>query len=98
MYAITFDFDTTTLEGAYLQPSWRNAYQDIRNHLESAGFTWKQGSVYFGDDSVDYAKCVTIVQEMCSQFSWFPNSVRDIRILRIEENNDLMPVVMQFRT
>jgi virulence-associated protein VapD len=33
--------------------------------------------------------CVTTVQKLARKFDWFSPSVRDIRMLRIEENNDL---------
>lgn len=37
--------------------------------------------------------CVLAVQDLASRYDWFTPSVRDIRMLRIEENNDLMPAV-----
>ena len=89
MYAIVFDFDTETLEQLYPSPSWRNASMDVRNYLTSRGFEWKQGSTYFGDDTVDAVRCVRVVQKLAAKYSWFTPSVRDIRMLRIEENNDL---------
>jgi virulence-associated protein VapD len=89
MYAIVFDFDTETLEQTYPNASWRNAYTDVRNFLSARGFEWKQGSTYFGDDTVDAVKCVTVVQKLARKYPWFQPSVRDIRMLRIEENNDL---------
>lgn len=89
MYAIVFDFDTTVLEQTYPNQSWRNAYAEVRNYLTPRGFAWQQGSTYFGDQSVDAVRCVTVVQKMAKQFPWFTPSVRDIRMLRIEENNDL---------
>ena len=49
MYAITFDMDTETLQQAYPNDSWRNAYVDIRRVLIEEGFDWQQGSVYFGN-------------------------------------------------
>ena len=90
MYAIVFDFDTQTLEQTYPNASWRNAYTDVRNFLGDRGFEWKQGSTYFGDDTVDAVKCVTAVQRLSRKYDWFKASVRDVRMLRIEENNDLM--------
>jgi virulence-associated protein VapD len=48
-----------------------------------------QGSTYFGDETVDAARCVTVVQRLANRFPWFRPAVRDIRMLRIEENNDL---------
>ena len=89
MYAIVFDFDTDTLERLYPNNSWRNAYTDVRTYLTARGFEWKQGSTYFGDDTVDAVRCVTVVQRLARRFNWFAPSVRDIRMLRIEENNDL---------
>lgn len=98
MYAITFDLDTQTLEQSYGGPSWRNAYADIRNALSSHGFDWQQGSVYFGGNNVNAVTCVLAVQDLTRRFSWFRSSVRDIRMLRIEENNDLGPAIEQAAT
>ena len=95
MYAITFALDTTTLEQSYGSPSWRNAYVDIRSTLNGYGFDWQQGSVYFGRDTVDAVTCVIVVQELARKFAWFQPSVRDIRMLRIEDNNDLSPAIDQ---
>lgn len=93
MYAIVFDFDTNTLEQTYPNASWRNAYTDVRNYLTARGFEWKQGSTYFGDDTIDAVRCVRIVQRLSQKFNWFTPSVKDIRMLRIEENNDLMAAI-----
>jgi virulence-associated protein VapD len=35
------------------------------------------------------------VIDLTNQFPWFAACVRDIRMLRIEELNDLMPVVQR---
>jgi virulence-associated protein VapD len=89
MYAIVFDFDTELLKQLYPGQSWNNAFMDVRNYLTSRGFEWKQGSAYFGDETVDAVRCVRTVQRLAKKFSWFAPAVRDIRMLRIEENNDL---------
>ncbi|WP_295635574.1 virulence factor [Novosphingobium sp.] len=94
MYAIIFDLDTSALQLAYPNPSWNNAYADIRGFLTARGFEWVQGSGYFGDDSVDAVKCVLTIQRLSRKFPWFKAAVRDIRMLRIEENNDLLPTIM----
>jgi virulence-associated protein VapD len=49
--------------------------------------------VYFGNEKVDAVTCVLAVQELTRTYSWFGPSVRDIRMLRIEDNNDLLPAV-----
>ena len=90
MYAVVFDFDTATLEQLYPNASWKNAYSDVRNYLTARGFEWKQGSTYFGNDSIDAVRCIRIVQNLAKKYNWFTPAVRDIRMLRIEENNDLM--------
>jgi len=93
MYAISFDLDTITLEQSYGGTSWRNAYAEIRSALADHGFDWQQGSVYFGGDTVDAVTCVLAVQDLNRKYPWFRSSVRDIRMLRIEENNDLGPAI-----
>jgi virulence-associated protein VapD len=93
MYAIAFDLDTDTLKQSYPNPSWNNAYGDIRKVLEPLGFNWQQGSVYFGDDKMTAVKCVLAAQKVSRDLSWFKASVRDIRMLRIEEMNDLEPAL-----
>jgi virulence-associated protein VapD len=92
-YAITFDLDTETLKQAYPGSSWNNAYADIRKTLEPLGFIWQQGSVYFGNSDMNAVKCVIAAQTLSKTYSWFKSSVRDIRMLRIEEMNDLSPAL-----
>ena len=93
MYAITFDLDTEQLTKLYPNDSWRNAYNDIKNTLLPMGFTWQRGGVYFGTDQMNAVKCVLAVQVLSKNYPWFRGSVRDIRMLRIEELNDLMPAL-----
>ena len=82
MYAIAFDLDTDLLKTA-----------DVRAVLEEHGLSWRQGSVYFGDERVTPVTCVIAIQELAKRFDWFSACVRDIRMLRIEENNDLAPAI-----
>lgn len=92
MYAIAFDLDMDTLSKTYGVPSYNNAYNDIKNVLTDFGFSRQQGSVYFGDNA-DAVKAVMATQTLAKKFSWFAPSVRDIRMLRIEDNNDLRPAI-----
>ncbi len=93
VYAIAFDLDTATLDSSYHNKSSGNAYGDIRKALQKFGFEPMQGSVYFGNETVDAVRCVLAVQNLSKTFPWFSPSVRDIRMLRIEDNNDLMSAV-----
>lgn len=89
MYAIAFDLDQKQLDEHYPGNTPTQGYADIRKFLETHGFGHKQGSVYFGDETVDAVSCVLTVQDMVKQNPWVRSCVKDIRMLRIEENNDL---------
>jgi virulence-associated protein VapD len=94
MYAIAFDLDTEMLKKTYPSGSWNNAYNDIKQALIGHGFSRQQGSVYFGDmKSVNAVTCVVAAQDLTQTFPWFAASVRDIRMLRIEDDNDLKPAI-----
>ena len=94
MYAIAFDMDIESLRSVYGDP-YNNAYAEIRKVLEKHGFTRQQGSVYFGNQSINAVTCVLAAIDLSQSLPWFAASVRDIRMLRIEELNDLMPAVQQ---
>lgn len=89
MYAIAFDLDKKQLEECYPGNTPTQGYADIRKFLEARGFGHQQQSVYFGDQSVDAVSCVLAAQEMVKEHPWVRLCVKDIRMLRIEENNDL---------
>jgi virulence-associated protein VapD len=93
MYAVTFDIDTSCLNNEYHTQSSNNAYKDIRVFMESNNFKWQQGSVYFGNEAINAVSCVLTVQELSKKYSWFAACVKDVRMLKIQENNDLMPAL-----
>ena len=92
VYAIAFDMDIEQLRVHYGDP-YNNAYLEIRRVLEGHQFQWQQGSVYFGGPQVTAATVMAAVIDLTTQLPWFAASVRDIRMLRIEELNTFMPVV-----
>ncbi len=94
LYAISFDMDIESLKLHYGEP-YNSAYAEIRKVLVKQGFTWQQGSVYFGGETINAVTCVLAAIELSRSLPWFSASVRDIRMLRIEEFNDLMPAVQQ---
>lgn len=93
MYAIVFDMDIESLRDSFGDP-YNNAYMEIRKILQEHGFTWQQGSTYFGGDKINAVTCVLAVIDLSKKLPWFSTSVRDVRMLRIEELNDLMPAVL----
>ena len=94
LYAIAFDLDIESLRKANGDP-YNNAYAEIRGVLKRHGFVWQQGNVYFGDERINAVTCVLAAIDLSRSLPWFAHSVRDIRMLRIEELNDLMPSVQQ---
>jgi virulence-associated protein VapD len=86
----------TRKEGrVYAISPYNNAYLEIRRVLQRHGFAWQQGSVYFGGPDITAVTCVLAAMDLAHSLPWFAASVRDIRMLRIEELNDLMPAVQQ---
>ena len=51
--------------------------------------------MYFGGEMINAVTCVLAAQDLARSLPWFSACVRDIRMLRIEEFNDLMPAVQQ---
>lgn len=94
VYAIAFDMDIEQLRVHYGDP-YNNAYLEIRRVLERHGFAWQQGSVYFGGRDVTAVTVTMAVIDLTAQLPWFAAAVRDIRMLRIEELNDLLPLVQR---
>lgn len=93
VYAIAFDIDSAIAE-KHCGQNWRGTcYAKIASVLAEFGFTRVQGSVYFGEESSDAVHCVMAVQEADRRFVWFGPSVRDLRMLRVDEDNDLMPAI-----
>ena len=93
MYAISFELAVSKLETHYPGNHYNNAYSDIKKFLDSNGFSRQQGSVYFGNDNVTAVTTVMTVNAMSREFPWLKACMTDIRMLRIEENNDLTPAL-----
>ncbi|QQE87302.1 hypothetical protein [Azotobacter chroococcum] len=94
MYGIIINFDAEKLREMYSGPVHENAHADICSVLtEDFGFTCIQGDVYFGDESVSSITCVLAAQKLKERFSWFEASVKEIKMLRIDELNDLGPAI-----
>jgi len=94
LYAIAFDMEIDQLREHYGDP-YNNAYLEIRRVLQRHGFIWQQGSTYFGNEAATAVTCVLAAVDLGRSLPWFAACVRDIRMMRIEELNDLMPAVRQ---
>ncbi|NKB39465.1 MAG: CRISPR-associated endonuclease Cas2 [Ilumatobacter sp.] len=88
MYAISFDLNTDELVVHYGK-SYNNAYRDIAKFLKAYGFERQQNSVYFGNEHTNAVETVVAVRQMSMRFNWLKPCVKNIRMLRIEDDDDL---------
>ena len=80
MYAITFEF----------MDNISNIQSDSMDEfLKSSGFT-RNECIYFGNGKITSVDSVLVVQRLSKKYHWFNDYVKDIRLLRIEENASLM--------
>ncbi len=91
MFAIAFDMDTRKMESQF-GSSYTNKYAEIKTFLSDNGFHWKQGSLYYGDkDKTTIGTPFLVVRRLNKQMPWFKDCVKDIRVLKIEDDDDLKP-------
>ncbi|WP_066114612.1 hypothetical protein [Blastomonas sp. CCH7-E1] len=86
VYAIAYDLNA---EAAIRH----GAYDKIARVLASHGFSRQQGSVFYGTIETQASDCFMAVMEVHRKYPWFWEVVRDMRMLRIDENDDLLRVV-----
>lgn len=93
MYAVVLGLYPNCLNECYEGTTYHGAYNLVRDFMQTNGFAHTQGSVYFGNEEMDAVKCVPTVQKLAREYPWFATCAKDVRMLRIEENNDLMPAI-----
>jgi virulence-associated protein VapD len=93
MYAICFDLNTEMAERHHPSNSETGAWKLIETVFRRHGFTRFQGSVYFGKEGTTWVQCALAVQELVTLHPWMRYAIRDCRALRVEENNDLLPLI-----
>ncbi len=91
-YAICVELDPGVLAQVY-GPSWQNAYADVSRFLAEHGFVRRYGTVYFGDDTIVAVHCMMVAQRLALAFDWFAPAASDVRMIRIEGNNDLRAAI-----
>lgn len=92
MYAILYQVDHEAVRIASGNGEI-NPDAEIHCVLQKHGFTWQQGGLYFADERVNAVMCILAAMDVARSLPWFAASVRDFRMLRIEDMNDLMPAV-----
>jgi len=94
MYAIIFNIDTNFLVTYYDDNISKNAHNNIRLFMEKNNFTWQQGEVYFGNEKINAVSCVITIQNLLKKYPWFNFCVKNLKMLRIENIEDLMPTLL----
>jgi virulence-associated protein VapD len=86
MLAISFDLTVSEVERLHPR-SIPAAYGEIGRTLARYGYERIQGSVYLGQDE-DLANLMMATSDL-KALPWFPASVRDIRVFRVELWSDI---------
>ena len=83
---IVFDLDTKCLEKYYHNPSWQNAYADIRRVLSKHRFNNIQGTVYLSEVGIRQAHGTLALQEIAIRFSWFEKCVSNVQFYDLADD------------
>jgi virulence-associated protein VapD len=83
---IVFDLDTKCLEQNYHNPSWQNAYADIRRVLNKHRFNNIQGTVYLSEVGIRQAHGTLALQEIAIRFSWFEKCVSNVQFYDLADD------------
>lgn len=86
MYAIAYDLNK---ESALKNDAWRK----IARVLESYGFHRQQGTVFYGTERTSASTCFAAVMDLNDKYPWFWEVVKDMRMLKIDEEDDLLAVI-----
>ena len=69
------------------------AYFEIYKFLQHYGFDWRIGPVFIGTQYRSPEDLSNCIRRLCIQFAWFGPSTRTLRLIRIEQLNDLTSIV-----
>jgi virulence-associated protein VapD len=95
MYAIMIDIDIDKLCNHYGNQCGKE-HVEICSILEEHKFTY-QGGIYLGDHDTSVTSVILAVIDLTTRLPWFVDVVRGIRMLRVEESDDLMQVVQRIK-
>jgi len=83
---IVFDLDTKCIEKHYHNPSWQNAYADIRRVLSKHRFNNIQGTVYLSEVGIRQAHGTLALQEIAIRFYWFEKCVSNVQFYDLADD------------
>ena len=88
-YAVMMTLKKQNLAKSHPIKSSTAAIQDIELALNSYGFHKAQEGLFIGNDAVDAVQAVIAVRETSKAYPWLRKCIAEIKMLRIEEINDL---------
>jgi virulence-associated protein VapD len=86
-YALFVSFDPERL---VLHQLTEREAQGVGECLEDYGFSAVLPGFYVGSDRLSAVQSVVAVQDLADRLAWFSPCLRSARLLRIEEDSDLM--------
>ena len=87
---IMFKYDANMLDDIGVTDS---QLDDVRDYLIEKKFIHNQGNSYIVKDPI---MAVSILQGAGEEFKWFGSCLAMVRLLQINENLDLMPIIPRF--
>ena len=102
MYALTIDLDLEKISSFLvgftrkdLGRATSDMFREIADILSEEGFTPSMSiGLYYGGPEVTVVKCVLASMRVSKECSWFLDVVQDIRMMRVEESNDILPLLL----
>lgn len=86
---LSFDMDTNELKKYYPTDNWRNAYEDVKKHMQKNGFEWLQGSSYISKKAISIVRMHKIINNLTKKYPWINKSMRDCRVANVDKYSNL---------
>lgn len=86
---LSFDLDTNELKKYYPTDNWRNAYEDVKKHMQKNEFEWLQGSGYISKNQITASEINKIIQDLVQKHPWINKCMRDCRVANIDKYSNL---------
>ncbi|MCL2054566.1 MAG: hypothetical protein FWG90_09090 [Oscillospiraceae bacterium] len=89
--AIYFDLNDKALQIAYPKPSYKHAWDDIKNFMLDNGFEHRQKSGYNSLEPLEFAEVLKTVRDLTKALPWLsqPNVVQKFDVTEIGETHSL---------
>lgn len=91
-YVIQIELDNRMLQELYPHDDYKHAYNDIRGFLSKEGLRWISGCSLF-DAGESPIKGVVAMQHLSKHFDWFKGSLKQLRLLRVTSNSNLLNAI-----